>query len=240
MSDFRHYSQMSMAELKAKAEKSAREAGKKGKKLEPVLVEGRGRELSHSWWGKAWCANLERYADYANRIDRGKRYVRSGAIVDLKMSKGKVIAKVQGSRRTPYTVTIHIDPLSEKRIQEILSLCTRKASSLESLANGEFPEELKSVFMKEGGLFPSPKEIHFDCSCPDWASMCKHVASVMYGIGVRLDQNPFCFFELRGIDTSDLIRKSVANKVEALLENAGSRSDRYLSEEQAFDLFSLD
>ncbi len=240
MSRFPEYSQMSAAELQEKARKSAEQAKKKGRKYEPVISHTRSGSVCTTWWGKAWCDNLERYSDYENRLPRGKRYVRNGALLDLKIRQGSVTARVQGSRRAPYTVNIQIDPLSEERVENLMASTSRKIGSLEALAKGEFPEELKEAFLKPGGLFPSPREIHISCSCPDWAYVCKHVACAMYGIGVKLDENPFYFFELRGIDTSSLIRKSVENKVQALLENADKPSERIIDESEIESLFLLD
>ena len=188
------YSQPGVAELKEKAKQSVRRAGSKAKMYEPVKCRTKRGDICESWWGRAWCHNLEKYADYASRLDRGKSYVRSGTIIDLQISDGRVEAKVQGRRRTPYKVEIRIGRLSEENCQRIIGRCTERIESLEKLVGGEFPEELKDIFTEEGGLFPTPKEISFSCSCPDWAMMCKHVAAVMYGIGVRFDENPFYFF----------------------------------------------
>lgn len=232
-----NYSQLSVSELQRKARESARAAAGKGKVLEPVVVTG--RKISQSWWGNAWCGNLERYADYASRLDRGKRYVRSGAVIDLKIQNGKIAARVQGNRKTPYKVEIRISPLSEERCQAIISRCGRKIQNLEYLAEGKFPEELEELFVGKEGLFPMPQEISFQCSCPDWALMCKHVAAVLYGVGARLDENPFLFFELRGIDADRFIDVALDNKVEAMLANAEQPSDRIIEGESALDLFGV-
>ena len=106
------YSQPTAGQLKANAASSSAKARKKGIIYDPVIIEG--RTICKSWWGDAWCRNLERYADYASRIDRGKRYVRNGSVIDLQISKGKVSARVQGTRKTPYKVEIRISPLSEE------------------------------------------------------------------------------------------------------------------------------
>ena len=104
--------------------------------------------------------------------------------------------------------------------------------SLEELLAGNFPESMKALFQEDGGLFPSPKEISFSCSCPDWALMCKHVAAVLYGVGARLDENPALFFELRGIDMDKFIDVVLENRVEKMLENAGRPSSRIISPEE--------
>ena len=195
--------------------------------------------ICESWWGQAWCENLEGYADYASRLERGQRYVRSGAVVDLQIRNGSVEAKVQGRRKAPYKVTIHIGRLSEEKCQSIIGRCNQKISSIETLVSGEFPEELKDVFTEEGGLFPTPREISFSCTCPDWALMCKHVAAVMYAIGVRFDENPFYFFELRGIDVDRFINVALENRLDLMLEHADCSSDRIISGENVNALFGI-
>lgn len=231
------YSQPATSELKRKSEASRKSAEKKGKTLEPVVIQG--RTIARSWWGRAWCANLERYADFESRLDRGKRYVRTGAVIDLKIGKGKIQARVQGSRKSPYKVEIRISPLSEERCQEIIAACGRKVENLEKLLSGDFPEELKELFTQENGLFPAPKEISFSCSCPDWALMCKHVAAALYGVGARLDADPSLFFTLRGIEMGRFIDVAIANRVELMLQNAARPSSRIIASGEIRDLFGV-
>lgn len=231
------YSQPTASELKRRSEASRKSAEKKGKTLEPVLIQG--RTIARSWWGKAWCANLEHYADFESRLDRGKRYARTGAVIDLKIGKGKLSARVQGSRKTPYKLEIRISPLSEERCQEIIAACGRKVENLEKLLAGDFPEELKELFTQKNGLFPAPKEISFSCSCPDWALMCKHVAAALYGVGARLDEDPSLFFTLRGIEMGRFIDVAIANKVELMLQNAARPSGRIIEEGAVRELFGV-
>ena len=236
--DIENYSQPTSSEIKRRAQETRKTEGKKGKKMAPVAASG--REIAKSWWGKAWCHNLERYADYDSRIDRGKRYVRSGAIVDLQIEKGKVLARVQGTRKIPYKVEIRISPLSEEKCQSIIKRCSSKLENVEKLVQGDFPTDMKELFEGEGGLFPEPKEIGFSCSCPDWALMCKHVAAALYGVGVRLDEQPLLFFELRGIDFNRFIDVTLANKVEAMLEHAENPvSGRIMETDQLTHLFGV-
>lgn len=232
-----NFSQPTTAELQRNSESSRKKAQDKGQILEPVVIVG--RTIAKSWWGQAWCRNLEQYADFESRLDRGKRYVRTGAVLDLKIQKGRVLAKVQGSRKTPYKVEIRISPLSEEKCQKILEKCGKRIENLEALATGNFPAELKELFMGQEGLFPTPKEISFACSCPDWALMCKHVAAVLYGIGARLDSQPTLFFELRGVDIDRFLDVAVANKVEAMLENAQKPSSRILEGADLNALFGV-
>ena len=231
------YSQPTTERLQQHAAASQKKAQAKGQVLEPVVIQG--RTIARSWWGQAWCRTLERYADYDSRLDRGKRYVRTGAVVDLKIQNGKIQAKVQGSRKTPYKVEVRISPVSEERCQDIISRCNRKVENLEQLLAGNFPEELKELFQEEGGLFPRPKEIGFTCSCPDWALMCKHVAAVLYGVGARLDQQPALFFELRSIEMERFIDVALANRVEAMLANARKPSSRIITGQDLEALFGV-
>ncbi|MBE0450950.1 MAG: hypothetical protein IBX70_08905 [Clostridia bacterium] len=228
----------SVAEKKEKAMRAIKKLKKKNPDIEPVIIEG--RTIAKSWWGKAWNTNLESYADYRNRIARGKSYVCNYAVLDLKISKGLVEAIVQGSRAKPYDVRIAIDTLDGKKWEQVTSLCNHRIDSLEQLIEGKFPKALEVLFTeRDYGMFPSPKEIHFDCSCPDWASMCKHVAAVLYGVGARLDQDPMLFFELRNLDGQELVRKSMEQKLESMLRNAGKQSNREIPDEDISDLFGL-
>lgn len=232
------FSQPTAEELRRKAKASSANAAKKELKYEPILPFTR-RSICTSWWGQAWCENLERYADFESRLGRGKRYVKNGTVLDLKIKKGKVEARVQGTRKTPYKVEIRISPLSEEKCGEIIDKCGRRIENMESLIRGEFPVELKDLFLAKDGLFPSPREISFNCSCPDWALMCKHVAAVMYGIGVRLDENPFYFFELRGIDADRFINVALESKVESMLSNADKKTDRVIDDADLTELFGV-
>ncbi len=228
----------SVAEKKAKAAKAIERLKKKDQTIEPVIIEG--RTLAKSWWGKAWNRNLESYADYSNRISRGRSYVLNHAVLDLKIAKGHVVALVQGSRSKPYVVNIALDTLSTQKWEQVTELCNHRIDSLEHLVEGRFPKELEVLFTeKKFGLFPAPKEIHFDCSCPDWAIMCKHVAAVLYGIGARLDVDPMLFFELRDVDSHELVKKSMERKLENMLKNAGKKSTREIAAKDVQDIFGL-
>ena len=183
---------------------------KKKQDLRPVIIDG--SVIARTWWGKAWNKNLESYADYTNRIGRGRSYVRSGAVLDLQVSAGEITALVQGSRAKPYSITIRIKKLNKNTWNLVTSACEGKLESLEELLAGKFPKALEEAFMqRKTGLFPSPKEIEFECSCPDWASMCKHIAATLYGIGARLDEDPTLFFTLRGVA---MVRPDQTDRIE--------------------------
>jgi len=230
------YIQPTTSELKRKAEASRKSVEKKGSILEPVVIQG--RTVAKNWWAK-WCSNLERYADYGSRLAWGKRYVKTGAVIDLKIEKGKIQAKVQGSQKTPYKVGIRISPLSGEHCQEIIAACGQKVENLEKLLAGDFPIELKELFTHRNGLFPSPREISFSCSCPDWALMCKHVAATLYGVGAWLDEAPSLFFTLRGIEMERFIDVAIANRVERMLKNVSRQSGRIIADGEIRRLFGV-
>ncbi|MDO4805543.1 MAG: hypothetical protein Q4A32_12100 [Lachnospiraceae bacterium] len=237
--DAKVYEQPDFEMLKEKARQSMSKARTKGREYEPIVPKSGRGEICESWWGQAWCRNLESYADYESRLDRGKRYLRNGTVIDLKIKNGHVEAKVQGRRKNPYKVEIRIGRLSEEACQKVISRCNRRIDSVEALVKGEFPEELKDIFTSEGGLFPRPQEIQFSCSCPDWAMMCKHVAAVLYGIGVKFDENPFFFFSLRGIDIDRFLDVAVQSRVENMLSHANCRTARMLDDGAVGALFGV-
>lgn len=228
----------SQAEIHRRAEQSKSRSAGSSKAMEPVIITG--RQIANTWWGQAWCNNLENYADYRNRVGRGKSYVRAGAVIDLKMEGSIINAKVQGSRKTPYKVEVKIDPMAEAKYQVALRNMNNRIETLEALVNGAFPIDMKSLFADPKiGLFPNPREIHFTCSCPDWASMCKHVAAVLYGIGSRLDYDPLLFFAMRGIGVDDFIQRSVEEKLGTMLKNADTKSSRIIEDQSLKDLFGI-
>lgn len=198
---------VSVAERRNKAEKAAAKAKKAGAALTPITPY-RGA-IAKTFWGKAWGDNLERYSDYANRLPRGRTYVRNGSVIDLQITAGEVRAQVMGS--SLYTVTVTVTTVPEKQWQAVCTDCSGSIDSLVELLQGKLSNAVMERICKPGtGLFPAPKEITFNCSCPDWASMCKHVAAVLYGVGARLDQQPEVLFSLRRVDAKDLVNHAGA------------------------------
>jgi uncharacterized Zn finger protein len=230
---------VTVAQKKAQAAKALKQLQKQRPGLNPVVLGGSA--LARTWWGKSWNNNLERYADYHNRIGRGRNYVRHGAVLDLQIGAGTVTALVQGSASRPYEVKIGIKAIGAAHWAAIRKQCDGRLKSLQDLLAGRFPQELNELFFREGtGLFPQPKEISFGCSCPDWASMCKHVAAALYGIGTRLDQDPSLFFTLRGVETGDLVAGAIQDKTAELLAKAARRSARVIEDADLSALFGLE
>ncbi len=230
---------VSVGEKRARAQRKLEQLRKKNPNIRPIVIEGRG--LASTWWGKAWNKNLERYADYTNRVGRGRSYVRHGAVLDLQIEPGKVTSLVQGSRGSPYKVEINIKSISKAVWKQIQSASASELASLQQLLEGRFPKALGEIFTAKGqGLFPSPNEIGFTCSCPDWASMCKHVAATLYGIGTRLDEDPGLFFILRKAGVDDLISQTVRDRSRKLLKQARRKTSRVIEDTNLEDIFGID
>ena len=222
------------AARRAQAEQLAKKAEKKGAKLSPVTAS-RGA-IARTFWGRSWCDNLERYSDYENRLPRGRTYLRNGSVIDLVVGKGEVKAQVVGS--SLYKVTIKVTAVPDQQWQAITSDCAGSIDSLVELLQGKLSDAVMERICKPGtGLFPTPKEIHLDCSCPDWADMCKHVAAVLYGVGARLDAEPELLFQLRRVDAADLVRRAGAG-----LPTAGKRpaSAKVLDDALLGDVFGIE
>ena len=202
---FRPY--VPVAQRRAKAAKDTAKMAKSGRAVSPVKLSG--RKIASTFWGKAWCDNLEAYSDYANRLPRGRTYVRNGSVVDLQIDDGKITALVSGSEL--YRIEIRIQSLPEAHWTQVQKECTGKIDSLIEMLQGRLSSGvMQTVTRKDGGLFPRPAEIRMNCSCPDSAGLCKHLAATLYGVGARLDEKPELLFLLRGVDPSELISKASA------------------------------
>ena len=238
MSFYGYYEYVPVYKKREKAKKTIEKLKKKNPDISPVIIEG--NKIAKNWWGIAWNKNLEKYADLKNRISRGKSYLKNGFVVDLKIEKGEIKALVQGTGSKPYEVNISIDKLENVKWKKILEFCNHKIDTIETLIEGNFPKEFQKLFNEsQYGMFPNPKQIHFKCSCPDSARVCKHIAAVLYGTGARIDEDPLLFFKLRDIDFQDLIKKSMEEKMQSMLKNADKKSKRVIEDSQALDLFGL-
>jgi len=224
---------VTVAERRRKAAKKIAKMKKDGRDVAPVEIAG--RKIATTFWGNAWCRNLEAYSDYANRLPRGRTYVRNGSVIDLRIEAGRVRAIVSGSRI--YEVEIAIKPLPKKRWSAIKAQCAGRIDSLVELLRGTISKGVMEIVTRKGeGLFPSPPDISLNCSCPDWATMCKHVAATLYGVGARLDHEPALLFTLRGVDPTEM--------VEAVIDQSPTghkpRTGRTLATDDLSSIFGVD
>ncbi len=224
-----------VAQKKNNAVKHAAQLAKKqGRQPAPVKLEG--RKIATTFWGQAWCKNLEAYSDYSNRLPRGATYVRNGSVVDLLIKPRSIKAIVAGSET--YTVTIDIDGLAMPTWKKIKQDCSASIDSLLDLLAGRFSDGvMQRLTRQKEGLFPSPREIKMKCSCPDYSDCCKHLAAVMYGVGARLDKQPELLFVLRDVDHQELVSQAVA---EGNLDRELSGNDGSLAGEDLGAIFGID
>lgn len=222
------------AERRRQAAREAEKRRRQGHEVAPVLIESRA--IASTFWGKSWCENLERYSDYANRLPRGRTYVRNGSVIDLQVKPGLIEALVSGS--SLYEVRLEIEPVGKKRWKTICDDCGGAIDSLVELLQGQLSKGvMERICRRDQGLFPSPSEIRLSCSCPDWADMCKHVAAVLYGVGARLDDRPELLFRLRKVDENDLILRAGKSLPVAARKPAAGR---ILDAEDLPDIFGID
>lgn len=223
-----------VAQRRARALKQMDKLRKKGVNIQPVRIAG--RQIAGTFWGRAWCEHLEKFSDYENRLPRGRTYVRNGSVCHLDIQKGRVAAKVSGSEI--YDIKIAIKPLPTDKWRRVKNSCAGQVGSLLELLQGKLSDHVMAVVTdRDRGLFPKPGEISLDCSCPDWAEMCKHVAAVLYGVGARLDERPELLFVLRGIDHAELVTEDTAR---AVVKKARKTGRRTLDESELSDVFGID
>lgn len=220
-----------VAKRRAKAARKMKQLEKKGLKIEPVEVQG--RKIARTFWGEAWCNHMEQLSDFANRLPRGRTYVRNGSVCHLSIQPGQVDAIVSGSEL--YQVSIQIKPLAKGRWKGLRDQCAGQIGSMLELLQGQFSNQVMAIVTHpETGLFPKPSEITTHCDCPDWADLCKHLAAVLYGIGARLDEQPELLFKLRGVDHEELIDSNLD------LTQTGQGKRRRIEDDDLSALFGVD
>lgn len=232
--DYRPY--VSVAERKYLAAREIKARQKKGETIEPVAAATPRGKIAASFWGHSWCEHLESYSDYSNRLPRGRTYLRNGSVLHLGIERGRISALVMGSEL--YRQEVTIQPLPAARWKAIKQRCHGHIGSLVELLQGRISSEIMAIVTnRTDGLFPSPKEINLDCSCPDWADLCKHLAAVLYGVGARLDDAPELLFKLRGVDHNELIQTDTSAISGAA---TGKSRRRTLAPAALGDVFGID
>jgi uncharacterized Zn finger protein len=213
---------------------------KKGRALRPVVPAVRGRKFATTFWGRAWCDNLAAYASLTNRLDRGRSYLRNGLVIDLQIEAGTVKALVSGS--SIYEISVKIKPMPRERWKGVVKTCAGKIDSVVELLAGRFDENVMAEVCRQGtGLFPSPGEIAYQCTCPDgfgghW--LCKHVAATLYGVGVRLDEDPEMLFRLRQVAHAELVASATARLAGDTAPRRGAR--RGIADNRLSAVFGID
>jgi uncharacterized Zn finger protein len=225
---------VSVADRRLKAARAVAKLAKRGQTTSPVVIDG--RKIAKTFWGKAWCDNLERYSDFENRLPRGRTYVRNGSVVDLQIGPGAVRAMVSGSDL--YRIEVKVAAVPKARWTGVCQDCSGAIDSVVELLQGRLSQGVMTrICQEKTGLFPSPAEIEFTCSCPDWASMCKHVAAVLYGIGARLDEKPDLLFALRKVDQQDLITRAGKGLADT---GKGPKAGKVLDTDDLSEMFGID
>ncbi|MCO6454669.1 MAG: SWIM zinc finger family protein [Pirellulaceae bacterium] len=224
-----------VARRRREAQSKMRNLRAEGVDIQPVEIDG--RKIAKTFWGEAWCDQMESHGDYSNRLPRGRTYVRNGSVCHLAIQRGRIDAMVSGSEI--YKVSITIDVLATARWNQVKQSCRGQIGSLLELLQGRISSSVMQVVTDpRSGLFPAPREIHLRCNCPDYATMCKHVAAALYGVGARLDQQPELLFLLRGVNHLDLIT-APADEVLAQTSGRGGRR-RQVAAGDLSDVFGIE
>ncbi len=223
---------VSAAERKANAANEMAKRAMSGKKVDPVIIEG--RQIAKTFWGLAWCSHIEILSDFASRLEKGKRYARNGSVVHLEISKGKIEAIVKGSEL--YEITIEIQPISNAAWTRIKQACAGHLTSAVELLQGKFSDAtMKILTDPDSGMFPHADDFDTDCSCPDFVRLCKHLAAVLYGVGARLDRSPELLFTLRGVDPTELLSGATTFAATQRKSKAAT-----LKQDELSDVFGID
>jgi uncharacterized Zn finger protein len=162
-------------------------------------------QFGEHWWARRWIEVLESFG-WDNRLQRGRSYARKGQVMSIDVQPGRVTARVQGSRRTPYTVRINVERLGDDEWERAIDAVAEQALFAARLLVGEMPTEIEEAFLAAGvSLFPTSRDVGMSCSCPDWVVPCKHIAAVYYLLGEEFDRDPFLLFTLRGCTREHLM-----------------------------------
>lgn len=222
-----------VAERRKRAARKLAQLRKKGHDPKPVQIDGRA--IAKTFWGKAWCDHLESHADLANRLPRGRTYVRNGSVIDLQIAKGEVRALVSGSEI--YEVEVRIAPLAAARWKAVRRVCAGQIGTVVELLAGRFSSAVMEVLChRQKGLFPGTREIAMSCSCPDGVWLCKHLAAVLYGVGARFDHAPELLFTLRDVDGAELV--AAAGRGGAIV--ASAPEDGGIGKDRLADIFGIE
>jgi uncharacterized Zn finger protein len=189
-----------------------------------IKAQSKRGAFAKSWWAQRWIAALERLVD-SGRLSRGRSYARKGQVLSIDETKDGIAARVQGSMRTPYKISIKINHLTDAEWDKVIDALAEQAIFSAQLLAGEMPQDIEQAFEKaKVSLFPSKRgDLTTDCSCPDYSNPCKHIAATHYILGERFDEDPFLIFRLRGRTQEQVmqeLRKRRAGEDEIVEEEA--------------------
>lgn len=203
-----------------------------------IKAKSKRGQFTKNWWANRWIKSLENLMD-AGRLRRGKRYARQGQVLSIEEKKGGIRAKVQGSRRAPYKVSLKLDHFTDKQWNKIIDALADQAIFTAQLLAGEMPEDIEDAFRAAGvSLFPETEvELVTECSCPDWANPCKHVASVHYILGEQFDEDPFMLFRLRGRTQEQIMDALSARRAEEAGPEEAAEAESVIPLEEQLDHF---
>lgn len=191
-------------ETKADVQRDIERRKERGEEFEQLALTAKGANIASTFWGRAWCRQLQTYQDYESRLPRGRSYLREGNVYNLTIEPGLITAIVAGSAL--YDVSVRIAALPKSDWEVLKEDCAGQVGSLLDLLAGRLGDNvLQTVTDPDRGLFPKSSDLRFSCTCPDWADMCKHVSAVLYGVGAKLDTAPDLFFVLRSVDPTELL-----------------------------------
>lgn len=185
-----------------------------------IKAQSKRGAFGQSWWAKRWVAVLESF-NIGKRLARGRSYARRGQVLSINIKKGEVTASVQGSRATPYNITIKVKALTATNWKKLAKNLSSQALFAAKLLAGEMPQDIEKAFENVGlSLFPDKlNDLKTQCSFPDWSNPCKHIAAVYYLLGEEFDRDPFLIFKLRGMGREEFVgllgesgKKSAARK----------------------------
>jgi uncharacterized Zn finger protein len=181
-----------------------------------IQARSRRGPIGETWWSQRFIELLESFG-VGSRLKRGRTYARAGQVVELEVEPGLVLAKVQGSRYSPYRVRIRGKVLSEHQWRRVEKAMAAQALPLAKLLAGEMPHDIEELFAScKLTLFPrSKRELTASCSCPDWANPCKHVAAAYYILAERFDEDPFLIFQARGRSREQIVAALRARRTNA-------------------------
>lgn len=225
--------------LKAKFKRKLVNLQKKNPKINPYTLTTKA--LAINWWAKAWNANLKNYTFNNVRLEKGKLNLRCGALADLQIKSGQVKAIILGSKIEPYNVKITFEPIPEANWLKIQKLYDGHLESFEKILENNFPKNMSDIYTsKPLGLFPSKKQISFNCDCSTRVNICKHTAVALYTLGAMIDNDIQLLFKLRGVSAIDLISRSIHAERKSILKKARTKSASALNDTDLSNIFKIE